>query len=167
VIDGQDFTPTVEEVIDIVRSAVPELEKRGIRLAIENHHRFQAREFLDIVQGSQSEYVGICLDSVNSMGAGEGIETITTFLAPFTFNLHIKEFIVERHPHMMGFTIEGRPVGQGQLPLAWILEQLGPQCHSSILESWVPPEETIEKTMAKEARWAVESIKYLQSNYFQ
>jgi len=166
VIDGPDFTPSVEEATAILRSAVPELEKRGIRLAIENHDRLQARQFLDIVQGSQSEYVGICLDSVNSMGAGEGIETITSFLAPYTFNLHIKEFVVERHPHMMGFTIEGRPVGQGQLPLAWMMEQLGPQCRSAILESWTPPEENLEKTMAKEASWAIESIKYLKSNYF-
>jgi sugar phosphate isomerase/epimerase len=167
VIDGPGFKPSVEEVISIVRASVPELERRGIHLAIENHDRLQAREFLDIVRGSQSEHVGICLDSVNSMGAGEGIETITTILAPHTFNLHIKEFIVERHPHMMGFSIEGRPVGKGQLPLAWMLEQLGPRCQSAILESWTPPEETIEKTMAKEAIWAIESINYLRTNYFQ
>ena len=167
VIDGPDFKPSVQEVIDLVREAVPELEKRKIRLAIENHDRLQAREFLDIVRGSQSEYVGICLDSVNSMGAGEGIETTTTVLGPHTFNLHIKEFIVERHPHMMGFSIEGRPVGQGQLPLTWMLEQLGPQCPSAILESWTPPEESIEKTMDKENEWAIESIKYLKTNYFK
>ena len=167
VIDGPDFKPSVEEVIGIVCSAAPELEKRGIRLAIENHDRLMAREFLEIVQGAESEQVGICLDSVNSMGAGEGIETITTILAPYTFNLHIKEFVVERHPHMMGFTIEGRPVGQGQLPLAWMLEKLGPLCRSAILESWTPPEETPEKTMAKEARWALESIQYLKTNYFK
>jgi sugar phosphate isomerase/epimerase len=167
VIDGPDFTPSVKEVTAIVRSAVPELEKRGIRLAIENHDRLKAREFLEIVQGSGSEQVGICLDSVNSMGAGEGIETITSILAPHTFNLHIKEFIVERHPHRMGFTIEGRPVGQGQLPVGWMLEQLGPRCRSAILESWTPPEETLERTIAKEARWALESIQYLKTNYFQ
>lgn len=166
VIDGPYFEPSMKEVISIVKASVPELEKRNIRLAIENHDRFHAREFLDIVQGSQSEHVGICLDSVNSMGAGEGIETTTTLLAPYTFNLHIKEFIVERHPHTMGFTIEGRPVGQGQLPLAWMLKQLGPQCQSAILESWTPPEESIEMTMAKEANWAMESIKYLKTNYF-
>ncbi len=137
VIDGPDFKPSVEEVISIVRSAVPELEKRGIRLAIENHDRLQAREFLDIVRGSQSEHVGICLDSVNSMGAGEGIETITTLLAPYTFNLHIKEFIVERHPHMMGFSIEGRPVGQGQLPLCLDAGATGPSVpvgHPGVLD---------------------------------
>lgn len=166
VIDGPDYRPSVGEVTGIIKAAVPELEKHGIRLAIENHDRLLAREFLNIVQGSQSEHVGICLDSVNSMGAGEGIETITTMLAPYTFNLHIKEFIVERHPHMMGFSIEGRPVGQGQLPLAWMLEQLHPRCQSAILESWTPPEESIEKTMAKEADWARQSINYLKTNYF-
>lgn len=166
VIDGPDFKPSNEEVKAIIRSAIPELEKHGIRLAIENHDRLHARDFLDIVRGSESEHVGICLDSVNSMGAGEGIETITTMLAPYTFNLHIKEFVVERHPHMMGFTIEGRPVGQGQLPLSWMLEQLGPRCRSAILESWTPPEESIDKTMTKEEAWAIESINYLRTNYF-
>jgi hypothetical protein len=101
------------------------------------------------------------------MGAGEGIETVASLLAPFTVNLHIKEFIVERHPHTMGFSIEGRPVGQGQLPLGWLLDQLGPRCHSAILESWTPPGTGIEQTMRKEQAWAVESVEYLKNNYFK
>ena len=167
VIDGPGFTPPVEEVIWILKGVIPELEQKGIRLAIENHDRLKAREFLRIVEESDSPCVGICLDSVNSMGAGEGIETITSILAPHTFNLHIKEFLVERHPHMMGFTIEGRPVGQGQLPLGWMLQQLGPQCQSAILESWTPPEPHIQDTLAKEQAWAIESLQYLKSNYFK
>lgn len=166
VIDGPDYQPGLKEIIRNIRSVVPALEQRGIRLAIENHDRLQAREFIDIIENVGSSHVGICLDSVNSMGAGEGIETITTLLAPRTFNLHIKEFIVERHPHLMGFTIEGRPVGQGQLPLAWMLKQLGPACESAILESWTPPEDRIEDTMQKEEAWAIESINYLKNNFF-
>lgn len=166
VIDGPGFTPAFEEVSWIIKGVIPELEQKGIRLVIENHDRLKAREFLRIVEEASSPCVGICLDSVNSMGAGEGIETITSILAPHTFNLHIKEFLVQRHPHMMGFTIEGRPVGQGQLPLAWMLEQLGPQCESAILESWTPPELKLEDTLAKERAWALESIKYLKTNYF-
>jgi sugar phosphate isomerase/epimerase len=166
VIDGPAFTPSVEEVIAIIKGALPELESRNLRLAIENHDRFKARQFLEIVKGSGSERVGICLDSVNSMGAGEGIETITTLLAPYAFNLHIKEFVVKRHPHLMGFTIEGRPVGQGQLPVGWMLEQLGPLCQSAILEQWTPPEATMEETMTREQAWAEQSIDYLRTNFF-
>jgi sugar phosphate isomerase/epimerase len=167
VIDGPDFKPSVKETTAIVKAAVPELEKRGIRLAIENHDRMHAREFLDIIHGSQSEYVGICLDSVNSMGAGEGIETICTLLGPHTFNLHIKDFLVQRHAHMMGFSIEGRPAGQGQLPLSWMLEQLGPACKSAILELWTPPENQLFATLQKEQQWAMESINYLKNNFFK
>ena len=166
VIDGPEYRPGLEEITTNVRRAVPELERKGLRLAIENHDRLLARDFLEIVHGSGSSHVGICLDSVNSMGAGEGIETVTTLLAPHTFNLHIKEFLVQRLPHMMGFTIEGRPVGQGQLPLGWMLKQLGTACHSAILESWTPPESSIEDTMAKEQDWAIESIAYLKANFF-
>jgi len=167
VIDGPGFTPGIEEVVRIIKGVVPKLEQKGIRLAIENHDRLKAREFLRIVKEAGSPDVGICLDPVNSVGAGEGIETITSILAPNTFNLHIKEFLVLRHTHMMGFTIEGRPAGQGQLPLGWILDQLGPQCESAILESWTPPESGIEATMAKEQAWALESIQYLKTNYFK
>ncbi len=166
VIDGPGFTPSVEEVIAIIRGALPELERKGLRLAIENHDRLKAREFREIIQGAGNDLVGICLDSVNSMGAGEGIETVTSLLAPHTFNLHIKEFMVERHSHMMGFSIEGRTVGQGQLPLAWMLQQLGSLCQSAILESWTPPEATIEASMAKEQAWAGQSIDYLRTNFF-
>lgn len=167
VIDGPEYKPDPEEVITNIRTVLPELESRGIRLAIENHDRLLAREFLEIIEGVGSSFVGICLDSVNSMGAGEGIETITSLLAPYTINLHIKEFLVQRHPHMMGFTIEGRPVGQGQLPLRWMLEQLGPACQSAILESWTPPEASIMDTMRKEERWARDSIDYLKTNFFK
>ena len=162
VIDGNDYRPEIDEVVEVVKGAVPMLEEKNIILAIENHDRFKAREFEEIILRSESEYVGICLDSVNSMGAGEGIETITTILAPYTVNLHVKEFIVERHPHMMGFTIEGRPAGDGQLPLEWMLGQLTDKCQSAILEQWTPPEKTIEQTMQKENDWAVKSIEYLK-----
>lgn len=166
VIDGSGFIPSVDEVTWIIRGVLPELQEKGIKLAIENHDRLRAMEFRKIIEEVGSDHVGICLDLVNSMGAGEGIESVTSLLAPYTFNLHIKEFLVQRHPHMMGFTIEGRPVGEGQLPLDWMLEQLGSHCQSAILELWTPPEKEIVKTVQKEQQWAEESINYLKNNYF-
>lgn len=163
VIDGEGFEPTVEEVIGIIREVVPELEENNIVLAIENHDRLKAVEFRKIVTSVGSDNVGICLDSVNSMGAGEGIETVTTLLAPYTYNFHVKEFIVERHSHKMGFTIHGCPLGKGQLPLSWMLDRINSKCKSAILEQWVPPENSNEKTMRKEQRWAEESFNYMKN----
>jgi hypothetical protein len=63
---------------------------------------------------------------------------------------------------MMGFEIEGRPFGEGCLPLQWMLDQLPPKCETAILEQWTPPEESIQKTIEKERDWARRSIAYLK-----
>jgi hypothetical protein len=41
------------------------------------------------------------------------------------------------------------------------LEENG-RCKSAILELWTPPEPDIESTVAKENKWAEESIEYLK-----
>jgi len=163
VIDGPGFEPGLEEIYQIVKNAVPVLKENNIILAIENHDRFKAAEFAEMVEKAGSEFVGICLDSVNSMGAGEGLETVIEKLAPLTVNLHVKEFSVKRVFHKMGFVIEGCPLGKGMLPVAELIQKVSPRCQSAILEQWTPPEETIEKTIEKEARWAEASITYLKS----
>jgi 3-oxoisoapionate decarboxylase len=63
----------------------------------------------------------------------------------------------------MGFVIEGCPLGEGMLPVAELFQKVSPGCQSAILEQWTPPEETIEKTIEKEARWAEQSIVYLKN----
>lgn len=163
VIDGNDFEPGLDEIHSIIKKAVTLLERNNIVLAIENHDRFKAAEFAGMVEKAQSSFAGICLDSVNSMGAGEGLETVIDKLAPLTVNLHVKEFFVKRVFHQMGFVIEGCPLGEGMLPTRELVQKVSPRCRSAILEQWTPPEETIEKTIEKEARWAELSIKQLKN----
>lgn len=165
VVDGPDFHPSPQEVVSRITDLLPELKQNNIILAIENHDRFTARTFASIVEKLGSDQVGICLDSVNSMGAGEGVETVTDILAPYTVNLHVKDFHVQRVYHMMGFVVEGRPAGKGMLHTEWLLEKLEPynKCQSAILELWTPTEETLPGTIEKENRWAKESIRYLKS----
>jgi sugar phosphate isomerase/epimerase len=163
VIDGPDFEPGLGEIHSIIRQVVPELEQAGITLAIENHDRLLSREFVEIVEKSASKNVGICLDTVNSMGAGEGLETVIGLLAPLTVNLHVKEFSIRRVSHKMGFVIEGVPLGCGMLPVAELLTKVSPRCQSAILEQWTPPEPTIQETIQKERNWALESISYLKT----
>ena len=124
VIDGKGFEPNLKEIHSILKNAVPVLEKNNIILAIENHDRFKAVEFAEMIKTANSNAVGICLDSVNSMGAGEGLETVIEKLAPLTVNLHVKEFLVKRISHQMGFVIEGCPLGEGMLPLEALLQKV-------------------------------------------
>lgn len=164
VIDNKDFEPGVSEIITIIRDLVPELKSRKIRLAIENHDRLKAKEFERIIQSVGSEFVGICLDSVNSMGAGEGFEMVCDILIPYTINLHLKDFTIFRVDHKMGFIIEGRPAGKGMLNIPELVSRISQTglCRSAILELWTPPEPDLNTTILKEEKWADESISYLR-----
>jgi hypothetical protein len=164
VIDVQGFEPDLLSVISVIKELLREFESHKIRLAIENHDRFKACDFERIIQTVGSEWVGICLDSVNSMGAGEGFEEVSKILLPYTINLHIKDFTIRRVSHKMGIIIEGSPAGKGMLNIREITENLSKlnKCGSAILELWTPPEERIEDTIIKEEEWAHESIQYLK-----
>lgn len=162
VIDGPDFHPAPDRVVATLREVLPLLD--GLTLGLENHDRFAARTLRSIVETVGSNRIGICLDTANSLGAGEGLATVVTELAPLTVNLHIKDFQITRLPHLMGFTVEGRPAGGGMLDVPWLLEQLAPfkRCETAVLELWTPPESGIERTVAKEKVWAAQSLEYLQ-----
>lgn len=162
VIDGEGYAPPLNDIIALIRDAEPELKKRRIVLALENHDRLRCSEFARIIEKVGSRYLGICLDCANSFGAGEGFHEVVGTLAPYTVNFHLKEVSIRRKYHRMGFDVEGRPFGQGQLPLEWMLGQLTDRCRTAILELWTPPEDTLEKTIARENEWAVQSISYLR-----
>jgi sugar phosphate isomerase/epimerase len=164
VVDTPDSRPSGPEIVDSIRASVPELERRGICLAIENHDRFHAMDLAAIVRRIDSANVGICLDTVNSFGALEGPEVVVHALGPLVVNLHVKDFSIERAGHMMGFVIEGRPAGSGRLNVPWLLEKLRSlgRDPNAILELWTPPEADLDATIAKEAAWAASSIEYLR-----
>jgi sugar phosphate isomerase/epimerase len=164
-IDGKDYKHGVEDVIGIIKNAQSELKKRDIILALENHDRLYTHDFCDIMEAVGNSHVGICLDSANSLGLGEGFHEVARELARYTVNFHLKEVHIRKY-HMMGFDVEGRPFGEGCLPAQWMLEQLPSKCETAILEQWTPPEADIHNTIAKQRDWARRSILYLKK-YFE
>jgi sugar phosphate isomerase/epimerase len=164
VIDTPDYHPTPEEAVELLAPLKREFEQHGVVLAIENHDRFPVRVLAGMVR-QLGDWAGICLDTVNSFGALEGPQSVVEALAPLTVNLHVKDFTIFRASHSMGFTIEGRPAGQGRLNLPWLLDVLRGYGRdpNAILELWTPPEDTLEGTIAREQRWAEESVAYLRT----
>ena len=162
VIDDADYHPQPDHVTAVLREAIPLLE--GLTLGIENHDRFPAASLRSMIEGTGSDRIGVCLDTANSLGAGEGLETVLDQLAPLAVNLHIKDFHIARVPHLMGFAVEGRPAGQGVLDVPALLNRLAPnaRCQTAVLELWTPPESRLEDTIAKEGAWAGQSIHYLK-----
>ncbi len=165
VIDTANHQPTVPETIALIQKGLPLFQRFGVALALENHDRFTTADFLHILETIGSNDLGICLDTVNSFGALEGPAVVVAALAPWTMNLHIKDFRVRRADHMMGFTIEGTPAGQGQLDIPWLRDTLQPfgRHPTAVLELWTPPETTVKATLEKETAWARESVAYLKT----
>jgi 3-oxoisoapionate decarboxylase len=165
VADAQAYEPSADDLAALIRNAGPALAAAGVTLALENHDRFPAAVLRRIIESAGAENAGICLDTANSLGAGEGLAAVTDILAPLTVNLHVKDVRITRLPHMMGFVIEGRPLGQGQLPIAETLERIRRhgRCASVILEAWTPPAATMPETIVQELAAADASIERLKA----
>lgn len=165
VIDAAGERPTPEDVVARLTPLMPEFERAGVTLAIENHDRFKAVTLRDIVERLRSTHVGVCLDTANSLGSLEGPEHIVEVLGARTVNLHIKDVRVFRPPHHKGFIVEGRPAGGGQLDIPALLARLralGAR-GNAIAELWPPPEPILPDAVAREAQWARESVAYLRA----
>lgn len=173
VVDAAGYEPSAETVIALVKKAAPAIEAAGVTLAIENHDRFPAATLRHIVQAIGSPAVGVCLDTANSLGAGEGLVEVLRELAALTVNLHVKDVAIARFPHMMGFTVEGRALGRGQLALREAIARVDAgargQCRTAVLEGWTPPISPVATTGAAldaarratietELAWAAEGI---------
>ena len=164
VFDTADHHPPMDEIVAALRAVMPDYERAGVVLAIENHDRFAAREFVRILERVGSAHVGICLDTVNSFGALEGPQVVVEALAPWTVSLHIKDFAIRRVDYSMGFVVEGTPAGQGRLDVPWLLEALARHGRdpNAIVELWTPPQGDVEATIALEDAWARESVQNLR-----
>ena len=158
-----DPVPGESELQTSLGRLLPELAKARVCLAIENAAIPSAR-VARVLDDLGSPWLGITLDTVNSLAIPEGTEQVTRALARHVRCLHVKDFVVERVWHLMGFTVEGRPAGQGQLDVPWLLDLLRSAgvAPNAILELWVPRRATLEETIALEHSWALESIPYLR-----
>lgn len=165
VIDDTGYHPPVEDVMDVINDCLPALQENNIMLAIENHDRFSAAMLEKIILKTDKRFVAICLDTANSLGAGEGIEHVVKTLGPYTINLHVKDFVISRLSHKMGFKIEGSAAGDGMLDIKWLINELKQykRCDTATLEIWSGEERTMAETIGREKHWAEKSIRYLKN----
>ena len=165
IVDTATHEPTPDEAVTSLREVMPDYEAAGIDLTIENHDRLESSLLVGILELVGSDRLGICLDTVNSFGALERPETVVSALGPHTLSLHVKDYQVRRAPHSMGLVVEGEPAGRGRLDIPWLLSELRAMGRdpNALLELWTPPEATLAATVAKERRWAVESIAHLRT----
>jgi len=161
VIDLKGYEPSVEEIVVILKRWEPRARAKNIVIAVENHDRFTCDKLIAIMDAVDSPFVRICLDTVNSFGALEGPDTVIGKLAPYTINVHIKDFAVRRLESNLGFIVQGVPAGSGVLNMDLISKNPRIHADTAVLELWTPPEATIDETIKKEKSWVQQSINYL------
>lgn len=149
-----------------IRQVFGDLDRGQVRLALENNEAFGAAEFAILMNRLASPLVGICLDTANSLGRPELLDTVVEHLAPHTIMLHAKDYDIRRVDHRMGFSIVGRPAGEGRVDFDQLLAALrdrGRDDISVIVEHWPPFEKDISTTVDIEEEWLHKSVQFLRS----
>lgn len=156
VVDRPGDEPSPEAVVARLRPLAEAFRRAGVRLGLENHDRFPCRTLRALVEALGTDWVGVVLDTANSLAAGEGWETVAAVLSPYAVQLHLKDFAVRRLPHGLGLVVEGAPLGRGLLPARELLRLGLP----TTVELWTPFQGELEATIALERRWAEESLAF-------
>lgn len=166
VIDTKEHEPTMEEINSLLTPFAVQFRKLNIKLAIENHDRLTCAQFNEIVDRLGGDWVGICLDTVNSLGAVEAPNTVIPALAPRAINVHMKDFEIVRSNGQMGFTVRGTALGQGRLDVQGVIAAVGGSRRdiTSVIELWTPRQSSYEETVALEESWASQSVKFLRAS---
>ena len=166
VIDTKDHEPTMDEINSLLAPFADQFRKLNIRLAIENHDRLTCAEFNEIIDQVGSDWVGICLDTVNSLGAVEAPNTVIPALAPRAINVHMKDFEIVRTNGQMGFTVRGTALGEGRLDVAEVITAVGgPKREiTAVIELWTPRQDSYAATVALENEWAKISVTNLRKS---
>ena len=149
----------------VLESVLPAFEAHGIVLAIENHEDCSVHQLAGLIREVESECLGVCMDTVNSLGRGEGTQEVVDSLLPYARTLHVKDFATRRRASGMGFEVTGAPAGTGRLDVPWLLScaaSADPEM-SVVLEQWSDFGDSIEASMADQERDAVDGIAYLKS----
>ncbi|MDC0325622.1 sugar phosphate isomerase/epimerase [bacterium] len=96
-----------------LRLAEPIATKHRVKIGIENHKDWRITDMMAFMNELNSEYMGTCIDTGNSISLMEHpLETIQAF-AKYAVTTHIKDMAVKEYED--GFLLSEVPIGEGFL----------------------------------------------------
>jgi sugar phosphate isomerase/epimerase len=142
-----------------LRSVLGAAKGMNVRLALENHATLSSEEILYILKAVSDDFLGACLDTMNSMVMMEHPLKTVEMLAPYAISVHLKDFRIEKNPR--DHRIIGTPLGEGFVDFQ-ILKQynLNPNL---FIELYIDRKEDEEKTKQYEEECVRRSIEYARS----
>lgn len=111
----EDFLAFKKNAIRSIELAEPIVRKHQMKLAVENHKDWAARELEQIIKSIGSEWVGVTLDFGNNVSFLEKPMEVIETLAPYAFSTHVKDMGIK--PYQDGFLLSEVPLGEGIVDL--------------------------------------------------
>jgi sugar phosphate isomerase/epimerase len=152
-----------DELVAFLDAAMPRLEARGVRLAIENHFHIPCRTLAEIAAAYPASRVGFCIDSANSLRNFESPEQVLDLLGGRGLMFHLKDYKVTGSN--VGFAVAGAPLGTGDLDVPGFLRRalaITPDA-PVFLENWVPSSGDPAADIAADALWLRQSCEHLRN----
>ena len=117
------FREFSEQSLRSLRMAKDVLQaNQSVRLAVENHKDWRTDELVALLKKLDSDQIGACVDTGNSIALLEDPMETVEALAPWAFSTHLKDMGVEEYPD--GFLLAEVPLGEGFLDLPKIVKTL-------------------------------------------
>jgi sugar phosphate isomerase/epimerase len=117
-----EFRQAAERGRQALERAAPIAERRGVRLAVENHKDQRIDERLRLLEHVGSEYVGACVDTGNSISLLEDPLAVVEAFAPWALSVHLKDQAVAECDD--GFLLADAALGEGTLGLKRMVDVL-------------------------------------------
>lgn len=158
------YQPSIEQAEKWLAQVAPLFEEADVQIALETYEPVKTADLVRIIKALGSSHVGICLDPGNSISELEFPDDVIRNTAPYTTNVHFKDFVFKRREGSIGFYLLGSPVGEGQLNLDFLLETLKKENIdvNGVIEMWLPFTETIDKTIELQNEWIQRSVNNLK-----
>lgn len=162
---GPETRPSFSEAEAWLRAALPAYEEAGVLLALETYEQLATTDLVTLVETLASPSLGICLDPGNVVARLERPLDAVELCAPYTRNVHAKDFAFSRQPGWVGFSYAGAPLGTGLHDYPHLLATVRPDERgiNQIVEHWLPWQGDAETTIAREREWTRTAVDYLRA----
>lgn len=118
--------PHLESTLKVLRAVKSRLAGEGVKLAIENHGDFLARELKQLIEEAGPEAVGCCLDTGNPLSVLEDPLYTLEVLAPYVVTSHVRDSVVWEHPR--GAAFQWVALGDGTIDFREWTERFAALC---------------------------------------
>jgi 3-oxoisoapionate decarboxylase len=154
--------PTRDGVRRLLDAVIPKMQAAGMRLAVENHFDIASAVLREAVSSYPSNVAGYCIDTANSLRSFEPLSEVLRLLSERAFCYHLKDYRLVGS--MIGFCVEGAPLGEGDLDLNFCIEEVFRRrtVPPLYVETWTPSKNSRGRDIALEADWLKRSVRNLR-----